>query len=288
MAYRPQSRPCFLLLPQNPRFLHAPNCDIPVNSDLWLLPVDVIGWLAGSTSAESSLPPRKKSCGLFWLIDSVPSSPAALSGALGNALLGLMVDFCARHGPANPPAAAVLAGARVAWVTGRWWWRPAAAAGARHGVAARASSFGSRIGLDSQNFHTRDLSQMLWVGPVPGDIAEIEAYCRIFRAAEQLHTAVMSALCDPETGECPVRYDVQSEDLPVLEDKVAAFLGCMLALLNRGRTEVLSGRSDVASSFQGSEDSTMDRIPPLAIFRGDMKRCCESMQVALTRYLCTK
>ncbi|KAK3119420.1 hypothetical protein QOZ80_9AG0670200 [Eleusine coracana subsp. coracana] len=196
-----------------------------------------------------------------------------------------MVDFCARHGPANPPAAAVLAGARVAWVTGRWWWRPAAAAGARHGVAARASSFSSRIGLDSQNFHTRDLSQMLWVGPVPGDIAEIEAYCRIFRAAEQLHTAVMSALCDPETGECPVRYDVQSEDLPVLEDKVAAFLGCMLALLNRGRTEVLSGRSDVASSFQGSEDSTMDRIPPLAIFRGDMKRCCESMQVALTRYL---
>jgi NAD+ kinase len=126
---------------------------------------------------------------------------------------------------------------------------------------------------------------MLWVGPVPGDIAEIEAYCRIFRAAEQLHVAVMSALCDPETGECPARYDVESEDLPVLEDKVAAFLGCMLALLNRGRTEVLSGRSGVASAFQGSEDSTMDRIPPLAVFRGDLKRCCESMQVALTSYL---
>lgn len=118
---------------------------------------------------------------------------------------------------------------------------------------------------------------------MPGDIAEIEAYCRIFRAAEQLHTAVMSALCDPETGECPARYDMESEDLPVLEDKVAAFLGCMLALLNRGRKEVLSGRSDVASAFQGSAD--MDRIPPLAVFRGDMKRCCESMQVALSSYL---
>jgi NAD+ kinase len=126
---------------------------------------------------------------------------------------------------------------------------------------------------------------MLWVGPVPGDIAEIEGYCRIFRAAEQLHIAVMSALCDPETGECPARYDVESEDLPVLEDKVAAFLGCMLALLNRGRAEVLSGRSGVADAFQGSEDSTMDRIPPLAVFRGDLKRCCESMQVALTSYL---
>lgn len=120
---------------------------------------------------------------------------------------------------------------------------------------------------------------------MPGDISEIEAYCRIFRAAEQLHTAVMSALCDPETGECPVRYDVESEDLPVLEDKVAAVLGCMLALLNRGRNEVLSGRAGVASAFQGSEDNTSDRIPPLALFRGDMKRCCESMQVALASYL---
>ncbi|VAH93630.1 unnamed protein product [Triticum turgidum subsp. durum] len=78
-----------------------------------------------------------------------------------------------------------------------------------------------RILFSLPNSHTRDLSQLLWVGPVPGDIAEIEAYCRIFRAAEQLQNAVMSALCDPETGECPVRYDVPSEDLPVLEDKVA-------------------------------------------------------------------
>ncbi|XP_044364413.1 probable NAD kinase 2, chloroplastic [Triticum aestivum] len=194
-----------------------------------------------------------------------------------------MLAVCARHGPAKLPLPP-LAGERAAWVAaGRWWcWRPAAA---RRGVAARASSFNSRIGLDSQNSHTRDLSQLLWVGPVPGDIAEIEAYCRIFRAAEQLQNAVMSALCDPETGECPVRYDVPSEDLPVLEDKVAAVLGCMLALLNRGRTEVLAGRSGVASAFQGSEHSTMDRIPPLALFRGDMKRCCESMQVALASYL---
>ncbi|KQJ89091.1 probable NAD kinase 2, chloroplastic [Brachypodium distachyon] len=193
-----------------------------------------------------------------------------------------MLAVCARHGPAKLPPPP-LAGERVAWVSGRWWWwRPAAA---RRGVAVRAPSFNSRIGLDSQNSNTRDLSQLLWVGPVPGDIAEIEAYCRIFRAAEQLQNAVMSALCDPETGECPVRYDVPSEDLPVLEDKVAAVLGCMLALLNRGRTEVLSGRSGVASAFQGSEHSTMDRIPPLALFRGDMKRCCESMQVALASYL---
>ncbi|RLM58098.1 NAD kinase 2, chloroplastic-like [Panicum miliaceum] len=241
--------------------------------------------LVSDAAARASLPrrelvaPAAQSSGLSW------PRPIPAAGAEWRAALGLMLDVCAPHGPAKLPAAYV-AGARVAWVAGRWWWRPAAGGAAvRHGVAARASSFGSRIGLDSQNFHTRDLSQLLWVGPVPGDIAEIEAYCRIFRAAEQLHTAVMSALCDPETGECPVRYDVESEDLPVLEDKVAAFLGCMLALLNRGRNEVLSGRSAVASAFQGSEDSTSDRIPPLALFRGDMKRCCESMQVALASYL---
>lgn len=196
-----------------------------------------------------------------------------------------MLDVCAPHGPAKLPVASVAAGVRVDWVAARWWWRPAAAAAARRSIAVRASSFGSRVGLDSQNFHTRDLSQLLWVGPVPGDIAEVEAYCRIFRAAEQLHTAVMSALCDPETGECTAHYDVESEDLPVLEGKVAAVLGCMLALLNRGRNEVLSGRSGVASAFQGAVDSTSDRIPPLALFRGDMKRCCESMQVALASYL---
>ncbi|ONM19472.1 NAD kinase 2 chloroplastic [Zea mays] len=191
-----------------------------------------------------------------------------------------MLDVCAPHGPAKLPAAFV-AGVRVAWVAGRWWWRSVAVGAARHGVTTRASFFG----LDSQNFQTRDPSQLLWIGPVPGDIAEIEAYCRIFRAAEQLHTAVMSALCDPETGECPVRYDVESEDLPILEDKVTAVLGCMLALLNRGRNEVLSGRSGVASAFHGSVDSTSDMIPPLTLFRGDMKRCCESMQLALASYL---
>jgi hypothetical protein len=55
-----------------------------------------------------------------------------------------MVDV---HGPVKVPAAAALAGARVA---GRCWWRPAGATGARHGVVAWASSFSSRIGLDSQ------------------------------------------------------------------------------------------------------------------------------------------
>uniref|UniRef100_A0A0E0DEI6 DSP-PTPase phosphatase fused to NAD+ Kinase domain-containing protein n=1 Tax=Oryza meridionalis TaxID=40149 RepID=A0A0E0DEI6_9ORYZ len=124
-----------------------------------------------------------------------------------------------------------------------------------------------------------DLSQLLWVGPV----SEIEAYCHIFRAAEQLHAASRRHSVIQLQGECPVHYDVQAVNLPVLEAKVTAVLAWMLALRNQGQKEVLSGLSGVASAFQGSEDSTMERIPTLTLFRG--KRRCESMRVALANYL---
>lgn len=176
----------------------------------------------------------------------------------------------------------------------RSWWRRAGRGAVdgeapRSVVVARArlsNFFSSRIGLDSQTFQTQDMSQLLWVGPVPGDIAEVEAYCRIFRAAEQLHTAIMDTLCNPETGECSVNYDIPSEDIPLLEEKVVALLGCMLALLNKGREDVLSGRSSIMSSFQTADVNILDgKLPPLAIFRGEMKKCCESLQVALANYL---
>jgi hypothetical protein len=72
------------------------------------------------------------------------SWPRPLLPAAG-AALGLMLDVCAPHGPAKLPAAFV-AGVRVAWVAGRWWWRSVAVGAARHGVTTRASFFG----LDSQ------------------------------------------------------------------------------------------------------------------------------------------
>uniref|UniRef100_A0A0E0MEM3 Uncharacterized protein n=1 Tax=Oryza punctata TaxID=4537 RepID=A0A0E0MEM3_ORYPU len=86
-----------------------------------------------------------------------------------------------------------------------------------------SSPRGCRSSARGSGSTSRDLSQLLWVGAVPGDIPEIVVYCHIFGAAKQLHTAVMSAICDPETGEFPVRYDVQA-NLPILEDKVGAVL----------------------------------------------------------------
>lgn len=148
------------------------------------------------------------------------------------------------------------------------------------------SIFSSNIGLDTQPFQTEDLSQLSWIGPVPGDLAEVEAYCRIFRAAEQLYVVIMETLCNPLTGECSVSYDHPSEDLPLLEQKVVAVLGCMVALLNRAREDVLSGRSSLMNAFQIREVNRLDgKLPPLAVFRGEMKRCCESLHVALENYL---
>ncbi|XP_059631744.1 NAD kinase 2, chloroplastic isoform X2 [Cornus florida] len=149
--------------------------------------------------------------------------------------------------------------------------------------AELSSSVSANISLDSQS---RDLSKLPWIGPLPGDIAEVEGYCRIFRAAERLHNALMETLCNPLTGECSVSYSFQSEDKPLLEDKVVSVLGCMVCLLNKGREDVLSGRSSIINSFRASDLNVIDdKLPPLAIFRGEMKRYCESLHVALENYL---
>lgn len=149
--------------------------------------------------------------------------------------------------------------------------------------AELSNAFSVNIGLDSQ---ASDTSQFSRIGPLPGDIAEIEAYCRIFRAAEQLHNSLMDTLCNPLTGECNVSYDVPSDDKSILEDKLVSVLGCMVCLLNKGREEVISGRSSIMNLFQDVDVHMMDdMLPPLAIFRGEMKRYCESLHVALENYL---
>ncbi|XVF39260.1 hypothetical protein PTKIN_Ptkin01aG0020700 [Pterospermum kingtungense] len=152
--------------------------------------------------------------------------------------------------------------------------------------AELSKSFSVNLGLDSQTVQSHDVSQLRWIGPVPGDIAEVEAYCRIFRAAERLHTALMDTLCNPLTGECSVSYDFTPEEKPLVEDKIVSVLGCMLSLLNKGREDVLSGRASIMNTFRMADISMMDdKLPPLALFRSEMKRCCESLHFALENYL---
>ncbi|XWS15172.1 hypothetical protein CRYUN_Cryun35bG0071500 [Craigia yunnanensis] len=153
--------------------------------------------------------------------------------------------------------------------------------------AELSKSFSVNLGLDSQKtLQSHDVSQLHWVGPVPGDIAEVEAYCRIFRAAERLHAALMDTLCNPLTGKCSVSYDFTPEEKPLVEDKIVSVLGCMLSLLNKGREDVLSGRVSIMNTFRMADISVMDdKLPPLVLFRSEMKSCCESLHVALENYL---
>ncbi|KAK2399456.1 NAD kinase 2, chloroplastic [Trifolium repens] len=155
--------------------------------------------------------------------------------------------------------------------------------------AQLSKSFSFTFGLDSPNlnsFQSHDLSKLSWRGPVPGDIAEVEAYCRIFRNSERLHSALMDALCNPITGECTVSYEIPSDEKPQLEDKIVSVLGCMVSLVNKGRDDVLTGRSSIMNPFHDADVSaTDDKLPPLAVFRSEMKRCSESLHVALENYL---
>lgn len=132
-------------------------------------------------------------------------------------------------------------------------------------------------------------------GPLPGDLDEVEAFCRIFRIAEEVHNAVMEALLfankatefsQPQTdgndnGTCSEDAEVLEDgDVSLLEDKVVSALGCIGALLHQQKEEVLGGRLGLGNLVASQHDS----IPPLAQFRAEMKRCCEQLEAALSCY----
>ncbi|KAL0715272.1 hypothetical protein Bca4012_064594 [Brassica carinata] len=96
----------------------------------------------------------------------------------------------------------------------------------------------------------------------------------------------METLCNPITGECRVPYDFSPEEKPLLEDKIVSVLGCILSLLNKGRKEILSVRATSISSFSLDDVGVAeDTLLALAVFRGEMKRCCESLHIALENYV---
>lgn len=82
-------------------------------------------------------------------------------------------------------------------------------------------------------------SRLFRNGPPSGDLAEVEAFCRIHRLAELLHPAVMNCLRTLTTARAALSDD---GDIPVLEEKVVAGLARIGAVLQQGRLEVLGGR----------------------------------------------
>ncbi|KAJ6954255.1 LOW QUALITY PROTEIN: hypothetical protein NC652_005867 [Populus alba x Populus x berolinensis] len=151
-----------------------------------------------------------------------------------------------------------------------WWRKERLKRKLKFVVSAELSkSFSVNLGLDSKNIsQSHDLSQLPWIGPVPGDIAEVEAYCRIFRAAERLHAALMDTLCNPLTGECKISYDFPGKK-PLLEDKIVPVLGCILSTFEQRKRrcsfwKIFHHEFLSVSVMEG-------KLPPLAIFRTEMK-----------------
>lgn len=109
-------------------------------------------------------------------------------------------------------------------------------------------------------------------GPPPGDLAEVEAYCRIHRLAEVLHSAVMTSLRTSSMAQASYAND---RDIPVLEEKVVAGLARIGAVLQQGRLEVVGSRHLV------NLVNAAEQVPPLARMRAELKEACESLQKAL-------
>ncbi|KAG0557420.1 hypothetical protein KC19_11G128700 [Ceratodon purpureus] len=115
-------------------------------------------------------------------------------------------------------------------------------------------------------------SRLFRNGPPPGDLAEIEAYCRIHRLAEVLHVAVMTSLRTLSMAQASYAND---RDIPVLEEKVVAGLARIGTVLQQGRLEVVGSRNLV------NIVNTAEQVPPLARMRLELKEACESLQKAL-------
>ena len=115
-------------------------------------------------------------------------------------------------------------------------------------------------------------SRLFRNGPPPGDLAEIEAYCRIHRLAEVLHAAVMTSLRTLSMAQASYAND---RDIPVLEEKVVAGLARIGAVLQQGRFEVVGSRN------LANLGNSAGQVPPLARMRAELKEACESLQKAL-------
>ncbi|KAG6549303.1 hypothetical protein Mapa_009289 [Marchantia paleacea] len=131
-------------------------------------------------------------------------------------------------------------------------------------------------------FQAREESRLFWFGPPTGDLAEIEAFCRLHRLAESLHTTVMdalrsySAIASSDIGAGPDRGDVS-----LVEENVAAGLAHIMSLLHTRKTDLLCA----TRVGRPQEEAPLDEPPPLAKFRSEMRECCRPLETALESLL---
>eukprot|EP00850_Spirogloea_muscicola_P008391 SM000044S16038 [mRNA] locus=s44:593203:598654:- [translate_table: standard] len=136
-------------------------------------------------------------------------------------------------------------------------------------------------------------SRLFRNGPPPGDVAEVEAFCRIYRLAEELHAAVMEALKElanapADNGGWAARRlpdEPERGDISETEEKIISGLAKIGSVLQTGRLTVL-GRA--ANLDTGSRQTVVgdvavgsNELPPLAVLRQELQGCCKELQWTL-------
>eukprot|EP00850_Spirogloea_muscicola_P012876 SM000085S23226 [mRNA] locus=s85:188497:194050:+ [translate_table: standard] len=136
-------------------------------------------------------------------------------------------------------------------------------------------------------------SRLFRNGPPPGDVAEVEAFCRIYRLAEELHAAVMEALKElanapADNGGLAARRlpdGPERGDISETEEKIISGLAKIGSELQTGRLTVLGRAANLDTSSRqtvvGDVAVGNNELPPLAVLRQELQGCCKELQWTL-------
>jgi NAD+ kinase len=110
-------------------------------------------------------------------------------------------------------------------------------------------------------------------------MAEIEAFCRLFRHAEQLHSAVMNVMRTNAIS--IVDQEPNRGDVSEVEEKVASGLAHVMSLLHAGKDEILGARR----RENHVEESSPEERPPFARLRDEVRLVCSNLENLLESLL---
>ncbi|KAL2631814.1 hypothetical protein R1flu_016500 [Riccia fluitans] len=134
-------------------------------------------------------------------------------------------------------------------------------------------------------FQAKEESRLFLFGPPRGDLAEIEAFCRLHRLAESLQATVMDALRSYSTvsASSVAAGSGQAErgDVSLVEENVASRLVQLMTMLHTRKADILCG----TRVGRPQVEAPLDEPSPFAKFRMEVRECCKPLETALESLL---
>ncbi|KAL3689759.1 hypothetical protein R1sor_016068 [Riccia sorocarpa] len=131
-------------------------------------------------------------------------------------------------------------------------------------------------------FQAKGESRLFLFGPPTGDLAVIEAFCRLHRLAESLQATAMDALRSYSSvaGSVPTSGSERG-DVSLVEENVAARLAQLITMLHTRKPEILCG----TRVGRPQVEAPLDEPSPFAKFRMEVRECCKPLETALESLL---